>query len=290
MTQSERVIVLTGASSGIGAAAADVLASQGAHLAVVGRNPERAKTVADRVGGESYVADYDHLDDVRALADALLARYQRIDVLANNAGGLISNRAMTVDGHARTIQSNHLAPFLLTNLLLPRLLECAADAPVRVVSTASMANLFGQLRLDDLDWQKRSWRGGWQAYGTAKLSNILFVRELAERTTGTGIEAFSFHPGTVVTGFGATSPLIKFGNLVTGGHYGIGPARGAMPLIALTSSAPIGAPSGTYFDRLTPNGRVNAQARDPQLARDLWALSARLVGLSASATGTAFAG
>jgi NAD(P)-dependent dehydrogenase (short-subunit alcohol dehydrogenase family) len=208
-----------------------------------------------------------------------LARYDRIDVLANNAGGLISRRAMTVDGHERTFQTNHLAPFLLTNLLLPRLIENAADASVRVVSTASMANLFGRLRLDDVDWQKRAWLGGWRAYGSAKLANILFIRELAERATGTGIEAFSFHPGTVVTSFGATSPLIRFGNLVTGGRYGISAERGAMPLIALAGPAPVGAPSGTYFDRMTPNGKVSARARDPQLARDLWALSARLVGL-----------
>jgi NAD(P)-dependent dehydrogenase (short-subunit alcohol dehydrogenase family) len=276
---SRRVIVLTGGSSGIGASAADVLAAQGAHIAVVGRNRERTTAVAQRVGGESFLADYDHLDDVRALADRLLARYDRIDVLANNAGGLISRRAMTVDGHERTFQTNHLAPFLLTNLLLPRLIENAADASVRVVSTASMANLFGRLRLDDVDWQKRAWLGGWRAYGSAKLANILFIRELAERATGTGIEAFSFHPGTVVTSFGATSPLIRFGNLVTGGRYGISAERGAMPLVALAGPAPVGAPSGTYFDRMTPNGKVSARARDPQLARDLWALSARLVGL-----------
>jgi NAD(P)-dependent dehydrogenase (short-subunit alcohol dehydrogenase family) len=276
---SQRVIVLTGGSSGIGAAAADVLAAQGAHIAVVGRNRERTIAVAQRVGGESFLADYDHLDDVRALADRLLTRYDRIDVLANNAGGLNSHRAMTVDGHERTFQTNHLAPFLLTNLLLPRLIENAADASVRVVSTASMANLFGRLRLDDVDWQKRAWLGGWRAYGSAKLANILFIRELAERTTGTGIDAFSFHPGTVVTGFGSTSPLIRFGNAVTGGRYGISAARGAMPLIALAGPAPVGAPSGTYFDRMTPNGKVSARARDPQLARDLWALSARLVGL-----------
>jgi NAD(P)-dependent dehydrogenase (short-subunit alcohol dehydrogenase family) len=279
---NKRVIVLTGGSSGIGAAAAGVLAAQGAHIAVVGRNRERTTEVAGRVGGEAFFADYDHLDDVRGLAATLLARYDRIDVLANNAGGLISHRTMTVDGHERTFQSNHLAPFLLTNLLLPRLIENAADAPVRVISTASMANLFGRLRLDDVDWQKRAWLGGWRAYGSAKLANILFIRELAERTTGTGIEAFSFHPGTVVTSFGATSPLIRFGNLVTGGRYGISAPSGAMPLIALAGPAPVGAPSGTYFDRMTPNGKVSARARDPQLARDLWALSARLVGLPAA--------
>lgn len=276
----KRVVVLTGASSGIGAVAAEALGQQGAHLAIVGRNPERTAAVATRVGGEPFIADFDRLDDVRALAAALLKRYERIDVLANNAGGLNSHRATTVDGHERTFQANHLAPFLLTSLLLPRLIESAADAPVRVVSTASAANLFGHLRLDDVDWTKRRWGNGWRAYGTSKLANILFARELAERTTGTGIQTFSFHPGTVVTNFGASSALIKFGTVVTAGHYGIGPERGAIPLIALTAANPVGAPSGTYFDKMTPNGSVNAQARDPQLARDLWGLSARLVGVN----------
>jgi NAD(P)-dependent dehydrogenase (short-subunit alcohol dehydrogenase family) len=270
--------VLTGASSGIGAAAAAVLAERGDRVVVVGRNPERTLEVADRVGGDALIADFDRLDDVRALAETVLKRYERIDVLANNAGGLISKRAMTADGHERTIQSNHLAPFLLTTLLLPRLIENAADAPVRIVSTASVANLFGRLALDDLDWRHRRWLGGWQAYGASKLATILFIRELAERTTGTGVSAYSFHPGTVVTSFGATSRLIRIGSLVTGGHYGVGTAAGAVPLLALTGVDRVGAPSGTYFDRLKPNGRVNDQARDPQLARDLWTVTERMVG------------
>lgn len=274
---NQRTIVLTGASSGIGASAAAVLAERGEQVAVVGRNTDRTRSVADRVGGEAFIADYDHLDDVHTLADALLARYDRIDVLANNAGGLVSQRSMTVDGHERTIQSNHLAPFLLTSLLLPRLIENAADAPVRIVSTSSVANLFGTISLTDLDWQHRRWMGGWQAYGASKLATILFIRELAERTTGTGVTAYSFHPGAVATGFGSTSPLIKFASTVTGGHYGISAAAGAVPLLALTGRDAVGAPSGTYFDRLTPNGRVNNRARDPQLARDLWALTERLV-------------
>ena len=114
-----RVVVLTGASSGIGRKAAGALAAAGARVAVVGRNPERTRAVAEEIGGDAFVADFDRLDDVRDLADALLARYDGIDVLANNAGGLVSHRAETVDGHERTIQSNHLAPFLLTRLSSP---------------------------------------------------------------------------------------------------------------------------------------------------------------------------
>jgi NAD(P)-dependent dehydrogenase (short-subunit alcohol dehydrogenase family) len=280
-----RTIILTGASSGIGAVAAQRLAEQGADLAVVGRNPERTKAVADAVGGTAFLADFDRFDEVRSLADALLDRYERIDVLANNAGGLHSRRELTADAHERTIQSNHLAPFLLTNLLLPRLIATAADraagerAP-RVVSTASLANLFGHLVLDDLDWEKRPWLGGWRAYGTSKLATILFIRELAERLTGTGVDAYSFHPGTVVTNFGRSSGFIRFGNWVTRGSYGIPADAGAVPLIALAGDLPVGAPSGTYFDQLRANGRVRAQAKDGQLGRDLWTLSEQLTGLA----------
>ena len=281
MTVSKRTIVLTGASSGIGADAAGSLAEQGAELAIVGRNPERTRAVAERVGGTAFIADFDHLDDVRALGDALLDRYDRIDVLANNAGGLVSKRALTVDGHERTIQSNHLAPFLLTDLLLPRLIASVGeDRHVRVVSTASVANLFGKLRLDDLNWEKRVWIGGFRAYGTSKLATILFIRELAERLTGSGVSAYSFHPGAVATSFGQSSAFIRFGTRVNRGSFGISPAEGAAPLVALAGDTPVAVPSGTYFDRLTANGRVAAQAKDAQLGRDLWKASAKLLGIA----------
>jgi NAD(P)-dependent dehydrogenase (short-subunit alcohol dehydrogenase family) len=275
-----RTVVITGASSGIGVVAAEQLAAGGDEVAVVGRDPERTRAVAERIGATPFLADFERLDDVRALADALLDRYETIDVLANNAGGLYHERRLTVDGHERTIQTNHLAPFLLTALLRPRLLETAASGrDVRVVSTASMANRFGSLRVDDLDWERRPWQGGWRAYGTAKLATILFASELAERLTGTGVTAYSFHPGTIATNFGSSSPLIRFGHLVTRSSFGIPVAAGAAPLVLLAGPAPVGAPSGTYFDRFTANGRTNPQARNAQLGRDLWSATEQLVGL-----------
>ena len=275
-----RTIVITGASSGIGVVAAERLAAAGDEVAVVGRNPERTRAVAERIGATPFLADFERLDDVRTLAAVLLDRYETIDVLANNAGGLNHERELTVDGHERTIQANHLAPFLLTALLRPRLIgTAAAGRDVRVVSTASLANRFGQLRVDDLDWEQRPWQGGWRAYGTAKLATILFVSELAEQLTGTGVTAYSFHPGTIATNFGSTSPLIRFGHLVTRSTFGIPVEAGAAPLLFLAGPAPVGAPSGTYFDRLTANGRTNPQARNAQLGRDLWAASEALVGL-----------
>ncbi|MDN4598677.1 SDR family NAD(P)-dependent oxidoreductase [Leifsonia virtsii] len=273
-----RTVIVTGASSGIGAVAAEQLAAGGDEVAVVGRNPERTRSIAERIGATPFLADFERLDDVRALAEALLDRYDTIDVLANNAGGLYHEHALTVDGHERTIQSNHLAPFLLTALLRPRLIESAASGrDVRVVSTASLANRFGDLRVDDLDWEKRPWRGGWRAYGTAKLATILFAVELAEQLTGTGVSAYSFHPGTIPTNFGNQSPLVRFGHLVTRSTFGIPVAEGAAPLVRLAGPAAVGAPSGTYFDRLRANGRTHPQARNAQLGRDLWAASESLV-------------
>lgn len=279
-----RTVIVTGASSGIGAVAAEQLAAGGDEVAVVGRNPERTRSVAERIGAAPFLADFERLDDVRALAEALLDRYETIDVLANNAGGLYHEHALTVDGHERTIQSNHLAPFLLTALLRPRLIESAASGrDVRVVSTASLANRFGDLRVDDLDWEKRPWRAGWRAYGTAKLATILFAVELAEQLTGTGVTAFSFHPGTIATNFGNQSPLVRFGHLVTRSTFGIPVAEGAAPLVRLAGPAVVGAPSGTYFDRLRANGRTHPQARNAQLGRDLWSASVGLVGLDVPA-------
>lgn len=267
-----KTIVITGASSGLGRAAAVNLASRGAELAVVGRNPERTAAVASAVGGTAFLADYDHLDQVRHLADGLLARYDRIDVLANNAGGLVSKRAITSDGFERTFQSNHLAPFLLTNLLLPVLERSRA----RVISTASLANLAARLDLGDLNFENRAWFGGWSAYGTSKLETILFIEEFAKRT---GLEAYAFHPGYVATGFGAGNALIRLANAISAGRIGLRSEQGAVPLVYLASVREVGARSGTYFERLTPNGRVHRAARDPQLAELLWEKSAELVGL-----------
>ncbi|UFS60023.1 SDR family NAD(P)-dependent oxidoreductase [Subtercola endophyticus] len=272
-----KVIVITGGSSGIGRSAAGTLAAQGHTIAVVGRSPERTRSVAADIGGEAFLADYDRLDDVRALADALLNRFDRIDVLANNAGGLVKKRALTVDGHERTIQSNHLAPFLLTTLLLPRLRENAAVSPVRVISTASSANTLGKIRLDDLDLRNRRWLGGWPAYGAAKLANILFIKELARQTAGSGISAYSFHPGFVSTSFGADTLPLKISNGLLGGRLGLTPEAGAAPLVHLASADEVDAPSGTFFDQLKPNGHTARQANDADFAAKLWAVSAREV-------------
>lgn len=279
--------MITGASSGIGAITAARLAERGCRLAVVGRNPERTRSIADRHGAEAFVADFDRLDDVRALAAALAARYERIDVLMNNAGGLVKRREITVDGNERTFQSNHLAPFLLTNLLLPRLRSASAFGEARVISTASSAHRYGSLRIDDLNWQHRPWHAGWGAYGAAKLATVLFIRQLAERLAGTGVSAYAVHPGVVATGFGHDLAAFRMLDTVTRGHYALSAERGAQPLVMLAASQHLPAPSGSYFDRMRAGGGLSRHAMGAsaaESARELWAVSARLTGMDGQAS------
>ncbi|GAA4665673.1 SDR family NAD(P)-dependent oxidoreductase [Frondihabitans cladoniiphilus] len=274
MSPEPRTIVITGASSGIGRKAAVALAEGVATIAVVGRNPERTKAVAEEVGGTAFLVDFDHLASVRRLAEELLETYPRIDALANNAGGLVSTREITADGFERTLQSNHLAPFLLTRLLLPRLVESGG----RVVSTSSAANLLGRVRLDDLNWAKRPWFGGWGAYGASKMLTIQFIQQLARRSS---VKAFSFHPGLVKTNFGSESASMKVMNVLSGGNYGISADAGAVPLIQLVGPTTIGVASGTYFDQLKPNGLSGPQAKNEPLAEAVWERTSELVGLPA---------
>jgi NAD(P)-dependent dehydrogenase (short-subunit alcohol dehydrogenase family) len=285
-----RTVVITGASSGIGRIAARELHARGADVVVVGREPERTRGIAAELGARHVVADLDRLDEVRGLAATLLETCPRIHVLALNAGSLVPRRTTTVDGHETTLQRNVLAPFLLTHLLLPRLDETqgrlgADESPVRVIGTASRANLWGRVRLDDLDWRKRPWLGGWQAYGTSKAMMILMMRTLAERVGPRGIEAVAFHPGLVRTSFGSDSTVMRALLALSMGAYGISAEAGAVPLVQLASVPDLGAPNGTYFDQLTPHGRTTAQAADRQLGRDLWAALELAVGVDGSPRG-----
>ena len=270
-----RTVVVTGASSGIGRAAARELALLGADVAVVGRNRERTEAVAAETGGRAFLADFDRLDSVRDLGAALLEAYPAIHVLANNAGGMAA-RETTADGNDVTFQRNHLAGFLLTDLLLDRLHETAAQqgvGPVRIIQTSSAASATGRVRLDDLDTARGPWVGGWRAYGAAKLANVLFTRELARRLVGTRVRTWAFHPGFVASSFGGGSPLLAFAKRVA-----ISPEEGAQPLVRLAAAHDVPVPSGNYFDRLTAPGRTARQADDAHLARALWEASAARTG------------
>lgn len=268
--------MITGASSGIGAEAARRLAELGATVAVVGRSAEKTAAVADRIGGRAHLADYGRLDDVRRLAAELLAAYERIDVLANNAGAIFTSRVVSADGHEMTFQVNHLAPFLLTNLLLDRL--AAAPDGARVINTGSNVYRHARLDLDDIDGAPIR-----RAYPASKLATLLFTRELARRTRDGGITAVAFHPGVVATDLGRGSPVFGLMNSWAGRVVLSSPKRGAEPLLNLATAASLQAVDGTYFNRLKPEDPPRGQASDPGLARELWERSARLTGLPESA-------
>lgn len=272
-----KTVVITGASSGIGAAAAHRLAELGATVAVVGRSPEKTEAVARRVGGRPHLVDYSRLDEVQRLAAELLATYERIDILANNAGGIFTTRTTSPDGHELTFQVNHLAPFLLTNLLLPRL--SAAPDGARVINTASGIYRRGRLDLDDLDGTRHRYRTQ-RAYAASKLATVLFTQELARRTHGTGVTTSCFHPGVVATDIGRDSALIRFIiNSPLGRAVLSTPQQGAEPLLRLATITDPRAVNGAYFNRLTQEHAASGQARDPELARLLWNRSVQLTDL-----------
>lgn len=273
------LVVLTGATRGIGRAAAIELARRGAEVAVVGREPDRveatARDAAAAGGGapvHTHVTDLTLMAEVRRLAEQIRERYPKVDVLANNAGALFASRHVTSEGFERTFALNHLAPFLLTNLLRDKLIGG------RVVTTASDAHEGGRLDLDDLQ-SERSY-AAMRVYGTTKLCNILFTRELARRAPE--LHANCFHPGVVRTGFGKNENGIWKVLTTLAGPFFRSPERGARSLVWLALSDDAAALSGEYVQDekvATPN----AAAQDDALARGLWERSAALVGLGADA-------
>jgi NAD(P)-dependent dehydrogenase (short-subunit alcohol dehydrogenase family) len=273
------VVVITGGTRGIGAAAAVELARQGAEVAIVGREPKRvAATAAEAraAGGavvHEYVADLMRPDEVRRLAAELLEAHPRIDILANNAGAMFTSREVTPEGFERTFALNHLAPFLLTALLRERL----AASGGRVVTTASDAHESADLDLDDLQWERRSFRA-MRVYGTTKLMNILFTRELARRAPE--LTATSFHPGVVRTGFGKNDGMLYRAALTVAGPFLRSPAKGARSLVWLALD-PTAAPSGSYvIDQKVRD--PSAAARDDILAEALWERTEALLATPAA--------
>ncbi|MFE7197705.1 SDR family NAD(P)-dependent oxidoreductase [Microbacterium oxydans] len=274
-----KTIVLTGASDGIGAAAARQLAGPAHRLILVGRSAEKTRAVAEETGAEWFTADFARLDDVRALAGKIAAAVgdTGIDVLANNAGGIFGDRTPTVDGFEKTMQVNHLAPFLLTNLLLPRLLRAGGA----VINTSSVAHrLFGHLDVDDLDNTRRFSPN--KAYGDAKLANVLFARSLHTKFHAEGLSAVAFHPGTVQTNFAADSSSVMrllyrtpLKHLVL-----IGADKGGATLRWFIEGTPDQTWfSGAYYDERVLTTKVNPQVNDAALAEALWQRSTELVGL-----------
>jgi NAD(P)-dependent dehydrogenase (short-subunit alcohol dehydrogenase family) len=261
-------VVITGATRGIGRAAAVALVRRGAEVAIVGRDADRVREAAEEAGAHGHVADLARMDEVRRLAAELLERYPRIDVLANNAGAMFTSRHVTPDGYEQTFALNHLGPFLLTSLLRDRLVESGA----RVVTTSSDAHRGGVLDIDDLQSEHGRFKA-MSVYGTSKLCNILFTRELQRREPA--LHANCFHPGVIRTGFGKNDGLLARASLTLIGPFLAGPKKGAETLVTLALD-PLGEQlRGAYLEKGKPV-EPSAQAQDDRLAAALWERSAAL--------------
>jgi NAD(P)-dependent dehydrogenase (short-subunit alcohol dehydrogenase family) len=278
---SGKTCVVTGANSGIGLEIARGLAVEGCRVLMVARDQRRgeearsdvvATTKNDEV--ELHLCDLSSQHQVRRLAERILDRCERLDVLVNNAGLTLGRRTSTEDGIETTFAINHLAPFLLTNLLWDRLKQ---SAPSRVITVASEAHRGAVIDFEDPGGERRY--SGWRAYQQSKLANILFSRELARRSRGSGVTATCLHPGVVRTGFGGRGPaFIRFGVRI-GRFFLLSPKKGADTAVWLASSPEVEGASGGYYEKRRLMNPSSA-ARDPEAAKHLWDLSERLTGLA----------
>ena len=270
-----KISIITGASDGIGAEAARQLRAKGATVVIVGRSPEKTQALANELGVKHYSADFTKLTDVRRLAEDLRSDYSKIAVLANNAGAIFGKREITVDGHEKTMQVNHLAPFLLTNLLLDVLIASKAA----VINTTSVAHkLFSKFDINDLEVEKNYTAR--VAYANTKLENILFTRELHRRYHDRGISTACFHPGNVASNFASASddwmrliyrtPLRRL--------MLISPAKGADTLVWLATTTPgKDWKSGEYYYRREITNDIIPEDINPDYARRLWEQSEQFV-------------
>jgi NAD(P)-dependent dehydrogenase (short-subunit alcohol dehydrogenase family) len=277
-----KVVLITGATGGIGKATAIGLAAMGARVGITGRDVARAEHAAADIRSASgnqavdvFVADMSSQAEVRRLAGAVLGSYPRLDVLVNNVGGFWAHRHLTADGLEHTFALNHLAPFLLTNLLLGRL---KADAPARVITVSSGAQAAGRIDFDDLQGARRY--SGQRAYSQSKFANVLFSKELSRRLTCSGVDANAVHPGVVRTNFGSEDQARFFaiiGPVVR--PFLRTPAQGAETSIYLASSPDVVGITGQFFTNCK-RGTANRAVGDADATTKLWRVSADLVGLS----------
>lgn len=275
--------VVTGATSGIGEAAARELARRGARVVVAGRDPNRCRTTVDAIrtatgnaGVEPVVADLSSLAEVRRLASELKDRYPRIDVLANNAGAYFAKHRDTPDGFERTWALNVLAPFLLTNLLLDRL---EASAPARVINTSSNAHERARLRPQDLGEGPR--HAGFRVYGASKLALNLLTYEFARRVEPAKVTVNAYHPGFVASRFGWNNGRVYRGAIrLLSGTFGLSSEEGADTLVYLASAPEVAGTTGRYFHE-RKDVPSSARSYDRALAEQLWDACARDTGLEA---------
>ena len=272
-----KVVVITGATSGIGSVAAEQLAGMGARIVLVARDKARAESELSRLrerGSNTqhsvHFGDLSRLDEMKRVGREIAAAEPRIDVLINNAGALFSNRTVTTDGLEMTFATNHMSYFVLTEMLRERLL---ASAPARVINTSSDAHQ--RRRLDFEDLQSAKDYSGFNVYGRSKLCNILYTRELARTLSGSGVTANSLHPGFVATRFGdnsggAFSVMVRLAK-----NFAISPEKGAETIVYLASSEDVAGVTGEYFYKCR-TAVPTKEARDDQAARRLWQESEKI--------------
>jgi len=281
-----RTVVITGGNAGIGKATAVGLAGLGARVLITSRNAERGSAAVDEIRGatgndavESVSLDLASLASVRSCAKELLDRVDTVDVLDLNAGGVLSQRQVTEDGYEAQFQVNHLGHFLLTHLLLDRLRSSAPSGRVVVLSSWGHTQARAGLYFDDLQWERRPYRG-MAVYGATKLMNLFFAFELARRLEGTSVTANAMHPGFVASKFGreGDTRLLRIGILIAR-PFARSPKKGARTAVWLASSPDVdGASGGYYID--CKRSEPSAAAQDAEAAKRLWEVSEQLAGIS----------
>lgn len=276
-----KTIIITGGSDGIGKATARLLKEKAANVVIIGRSPEKTKAVGRELGVPYYIADFTKLSEVQELGKKLYDEYPQIDILFNNAGGIYGEREVTVDGFEKTLQINHLSHFLLTNILLNRLIESKAT----IINTSSIGNSgLSRLDINDLNMEKKYSNA--RAYGNAKLMNILFTKEFNRRYGKTGVSMVAFHPGNVLTSFGsdATGPIklmYKFAmrsKLVKKMLVMIQPEQGADTAVWLATTTPSKdwQPGEYYYKREI--AKAHKFAYEEAIAHSLWEQSEKMTG------------
>ncbi|UCG83915.1 MAG: SDR family NAD(P)-dependent oxidoreductase [Dehalococcoidia bacterium] len=278
-----KLCVISGATSGVGLASLRRIAAGGADVVLVARNAQKAEDVrsriatASRVNIDIVIADFTDLDSVRNAAAAILEKCPRIDLLVNSAGVFSTGRVITAGGFELCFCVNHLAPFLLTRLLLDRIAE---SAPARIIQVNSQGHRFGGFNINDVNWQRRFYNG-YRGYGASKIAQLLTIWEMADRLGATQVTVNAVHPGGVKTNIGNNNgPLYRWFSRHVIWYTLKDPGMSGDAIYFLAAAPEVSSVTGRYFNR-TVEERPAPHARDRELGRAVWELSERLVGLVA---------